>query len=181
MKKLSIATAFCLAAFATAASAETKLWQVTEETDANIKYGQGSWKVTKEGDKITGTADIMDDVTTIGAGHAVGAEATGRTTARPAPQGPGLRDRGVQHAPVELQPEPLLLLPRPAGRGAPAAPLLGPDLAPGRVGQRHRRPSDLDQVTVWVAEVRQGRPAPLSAHDDGSPPTWEAGTQRATP
>ena len=62
MNKFSIATALCLAAFATSAAAETKLWQVTEETEANIKYGQGSWKVTKDGDKITGTADIMDDV-----------------------------------------------------------------------------------------------------------------------
>jgi len=62
MKKLSIATALCLVAYATSAAAETKIWQVTEETDAGIKYGQGSWKVTKDGDKVSGTAEIMDDV-----------------------------------------------------------------------------------------------------------------------
>lgn len=64
MRKLCAATALCLLAFVPSALAGTKVWQVTEETDSGIKGGQGSWKMTTEGDKITGTADLtLDDGT----------------------------------------------------------------------------------------------------------------------
>jgi hypothetical protein len=58
MKKLTTLTALCLAAFVTSAMADTKIWQVTEESESGIKNAQGTWKVTTEGDKISGNAEL---------------------------------------------------------------------------------------------------------------------------
>jgi len=39
--------------------AETKSWNVTEESASGIKSAQGTWSVSTEGDKITGRAEMQ--------------------------------------------------------------------------------------------------------------------------
>lgn len=58
MKKLSSAIALCLITFASSALAETKVWQVTEESESGIKSAQGKWTLNMQGDKLSGTAEL---------------------------------------------------------------------------------------------------------------------------
>ncbi|HMK91340.1 MAG TPA: hypothetical protein VK446_17120 [Methylocystis sp.] len=60
MKKLASAVAISLFA-ASPAWAGSLVWQVTEESDIGVKGAQGSWKLSQDGDKITGVADLMHD------------------------------------------------------------------------------------------------------------------------
>ena len=62
MKKLAFAatTAALFCCGPTLAFAAEQ-WLVTEENLGGVKGGQGNWSVTREGNKIKGTADIQSD------------------------------------------------------------------------------------------------------------------------
>jgi hypothetical protein len=59
MLKLTLATAAALLAFVGAATAETKSWNVTEESADGVGGAQGTWTVTIAGDKLSGKAQMQ--------------------------------------------------------------------------------------------------------------------------
>ncbi len=59
MKKLTLVTTLLLIAGCASAMAETKTWQVTEESAAGIKDAQGTWNVTTTDGKISGKAEMQ--------------------------------------------------------------------------------------------------------------------------
>jgi hypothetical protein len=62
MKKLAFAaTAAALICFGPTLALAAEQWLVTEENLGGVKGGQGTWSVTRDGSKITGTAEIQAD------------------------------------------------------------------------------------------------------------------------
>lgn len=61
MHKLALATAAAIAAFSAPAMAASQNWNVTEERSSGVKNGQGTWAVTIDGDKLTGSASLQLD------------------------------------------------------------------------------------------------------------------------
>jgi polyisoprenoid-binding protein YceI len=61
MHKLALATAAAIAAFSAPAMAASQNWNVTEEHTSGVKNGQGTWAVTIDGDKLTGSASLQLD------------------------------------------------------------------------------------------------------------------------
>jgi hypothetical protein len=61
MHKLALATAAAIAAFSAPAMAASQNWNVTEERTSGVKNGQGTWAVTIDGDKLTGSASLQLD------------------------------------------------------------------------------------------------------------------------
>ena len=61
MHKLALATAAAIAAFSAPAMAASQNWNVTEENAAGVKHGQGTWAVTIDGDKLSGSASLQLD------------------------------------------------------------------------------------------------------------------------
>ncbi len=61
MNKLAFATVAAIIAFSAPALAAAQKWNVTEERASGIKTGQGTWAVTTDGDKLTGTAALQLD------------------------------------------------------------------------------------------------------------------------
>lgn len=60
MFKLTFKLAALFVAVATPAWADSKVWNVTEETVAGVKGAQGRWALNIDGEnKITGTADMQ--------------------------------------------------------------------------------------------------------------------------
>ena len=55
MRKLALATAAAIAAFSAPAMAASQNWNVTEENTSGVKHGQGTWAVTIDGDKLSGS------------------------------------------------------------------------------------------------------------------------------
>jgi hypothetical protein len=61
MRKLALATAAAIAAFSAPAMAASQNWNVTEENTSGVKHGQGTWAVTIDGDKLSGSASLQLD------------------------------------------------------------------------------------------------------------------------
>jgi hypothetical protein len=61
MHKLALATAAAIAAFSAPAMAAAQQWNVTEERASGIKAGQGTWALTIDGDKLSGSASLQLD------------------------------------------------------------------------------------------------------------------------
>jgi hypothetical protein len=61
MVKLTLSTAAFLVAVSTSAFAESKVWNVTEESAQGLKSAQGQWALTIDGSKLSGTANMQFD------------------------------------------------------------------------------------------------------------------------
>ena len=62
MKKLAFAaTTVALICFGPSLAFAAEQWLVTEENMGGIKGGQGNWTITRDGNKIKGTAEIQSD------------------------------------------------------------------------------------------------------------------------
>jgi hypothetical protein len=59
MSRRTFAAFFALLAIASPALAASETWLVTEENVAGVKGAQGTWSVTVDAGKVTGTADMM--------------------------------------------------------------------------------------------------------------------------
>jgi hypothetical protein len=59
MIKLTLGTLAVLCSLSTAAFADAKTWNITEEGVSGIKSAQGVWAVAVEGDKVSGTATMQ--------------------------------------------------------------------------------------------------------------------------
>lgn len=61
MNKWVFAAAAAVLAIGGPASAAGTTWLVTEENIAGVRGAQGSWSVTKDGDKLSGDASMQTD------------------------------------------------------------------------------------------------------------------------
>ncbi len=62
MKKLAFAaTTAALLCFSPSLALAAEQWLVTEENLGGVKGGQGTWSITREGNKVKGTAEIQSD------------------------------------------------------------------------------------------------------------------------
>ena len=62
MKKLAFAaTTAALICFGPSLAFAAEQWLVTEENLGGIKGGQGNWSITREGNKVKGTAEMQSD------------------------------------------------------------------------------------------------------------------------
>jgi hypothetical protein len=61
MTKLTLSTAAFLIAASTSALAESKVWNVTEESPQGLKSGQGQWLLTVDGNRLSGNANMLYD------------------------------------------------------------------------------------------------------------------------
>ena len=62
MIKIAFATATFLVAACTSAFADSKVWNVTEQSASGIKSAQGTWTVnTDSANKVTGSANMQFD------------------------------------------------------------------------------------------------------------------------
>ena len=62
MKKLAFtATTAALIGFGPSLAFAAEQWLVTEENIGGVKGGQGNWSITREGNKVKGTAEMQSD------------------------------------------------------------------------------------------------------------------------
>ena len=62
MKKLAFAaTTAALICFGPSLAFAAEQWLVTEENIGGVKGGQGNWSITREGNKVKGTAEMQSD------------------------------------------------------------------------------------------------------------------------
>ena len=59
MSRLALKAAVALVLMSAPALAESQSWNVSEETNSGIKGSSGTWAVTVDGDKLSGSADMQ--------------------------------------------------------------------------------------------------------------------------